>query len=172
MSVRSAAVALLTVLAVLRLSTAGAQQAAVLPPGEGREIVATACTQCHNTGPFVQLRAGVDAWRSQIYDMILRGAQLRPSEIEPAARYLANNFGPGVNLTPPTVPVSLPQGAQRELVQERCVLCHGLDRVVAARRTPAEWQAIVARMAFLGTPMSAEEGKRIGAYLQQNFSPL
>lgn len=167
---RTAAGALLALLALCRFGAAEAQQAGNLPPGEGREIVATACTQCHNTGPFVQLRAGVDAWRVQIYDMILRGAQLRPAEIDIAARYLANNFGPGVNLTPATAVVALPAGAQRELVEQRCALCHGLDRVVATRRAPAEWQAIVARMAFLGTPMSAEEGRRIGSYLQQNFS--
>jgi mono/diheme cytochrome c family protein len=140
-----------------------------LPPGEGRDIVAVACTQCHGPNAFAQLREGPDAWRFQVYDMILRGAQVQPSEIEPAVNYLATNFGPGINLPPTTVQVSLPDGPGKDLVEQRCVLCHGLDRATSAKRAPAEWDRILRRMVFLGAPVSADEVKTITTYLGANF---
>jgi len=136
-----------------------------LPPGgTGREIIAIACTQCHGASAFNQLRQGSDAWRLQVYDMILRGAQVRPLEVEPVVEYLAANFGPGINLPRP-LQVSLPDGPGRDLVETRCAPCHGLDRVTATRRASAEWGAIVQRMNQLGLPLSRADAKTITAYL-------
>ena len=54
------------------------------PDHPGREIVAVACKQCHGPNVFTQLRMGDKAWRAQIYDMVLRGAQIGPDDIEDA----------------------------------------------------------------------------------------
>lgn len=164
--------ALALALAVLALSApCGAQQPAAspLPPGEGREIVVAACTQCHGPNAFTQLRQGPEAWRFLVYDMILRGTQLRSSEVQPVVNYLAANFGPGNNVPPPTVQVSLPEGGGKTLVEQRCGLCHGLDRAAGTRRARAEWEAIMARMMFLGTPVSGDEAKTITSYLQEKL---
>lgn len=141
-----------------------------LPAGEGRDIVAVACTQCHGVKAFMQLREGQDAWRFQVYDMILRGAQVQPSDIEPVVTYLVTNFGPGINVPPPTRQISLPDGAGKEAVESHCSVCHGLDRVASARRSPAEWDRIVARMIFLGAPVSGDEAKTIAAYLKTKIA--
>jgi mono/diheme cytochrome c family protein len=146
-------------------------QTSALPPGDGRDIVAVACTQCHAPSVITQMREGPAGWRLQIYDMILRGAQVRPSEIEQAVAYLTVNFGPGINLPPPTAQVSLPEGAARELVEQRCSVCHGLERISAARRPPSEWHAIVLRMTVLGASVTADDAKRITNYLAENFTP-
>jgi mono/diheme cytochrome c family protein len=66
-----------------------------LPPGPGRDIVAVACWQCHGLNAFTWLRQGEQAWRHQVYDMILRGTQISPSEINTVVTYLTTNFGPG-----------------------------------------------------------------------------
>ena len=146
------------------------QPANALPPGEGRELVIAACTQCHGTGVFTQLRVGPEGWRFQVYDMILRGAQLGPADIDPAVNYLAANFGPGINLPPPLFAATLPAGEGRELVEQRCSACHGMDRLVAASRSPREWDAIVARMSFLGALSSREEAARIASYLKSRLA--
>jgi mono/diheme cytochrome c family protein len=152
------------------LAAVHAQQAAsTLPPGEGRDIVAVACTQCHGPSAFTQLRVGPEGWRFQVYDMVLRGAQVRPSEMDQVVSYLSTNFGPGINVPPPVAQVTLPEGAGQELVAQRCSLCHGLDRVVAARRTPTEWEAIMSRMVFLGAPAAGDDGKRITSYLEEKL---
>jgi len=126
--------------------------ASPLPDGEGKDIVQVACSQCHGLNAFTVLREGPQAWRFQVYDMILRGAQVSPSEMDTVVKYLATNFGPGVNV-PPSQPTTLPDGQGKELVEGGCALCHGLDRVAAAKRSPAEWQKIVDRMMFFGSPL-------------------
>jgi len=169
---RFAALALVTVLAVslpLHAQERGAAGDA-LPPGPGRDVVAVACAQCHGLGVITQLREGEQAWRFQVYDMVTRGAQVGPGEIDAVAKYLATSFGPGVPLPGPApAAVSLPAGAGKELVEGACGLCHGLDRAVAARRDATEWKAIVHRMTFFGAPLDAAQGKAVTEYLAANF---
>jgi mono/diheme cytochrome c family protein len=140
-----------------------------LPPGDGRDIVAVACTQCHGPNAFTQLREGPDAWRLQIYDMILRGAQLTLPEVDQAVAYLAANFGPGINVPAPTMQVTLPDGPGKNIVETHCAVCHGLDRVAAAKRSKLEWEALVARMIHLGAPVSGDDVKTMTSYLEANF---
>jgi mono/diheme cytochrome c family protein len=154
-------------------ASAQAQQPAPpnpLPPGEGHDIVAVACTQCHGPNAFAQLREGANAWRAQVYDMILRGAQISPTDIDPAVNYLATNFGPGINVPPPMMQVTLPDGPGKDFVESHCSVCHGLDRVAAAKRTPDQWNRIIHRMIFLGAPVSDDEVKTVSTYLDANFS--
>lgn len=145
------------------------QQSPSLPPGDGRDVVAQACTLCHTLNTVLQLRQGADGWRSIVDYMVLHGAQLTPQQAEQAVEYLAINFGPGVNVPPPTTQVTLPTGRGKDLVATNCVICHGLDRVAASRRTPSDWQAVLARMQFLGAPLSSSDKETIAAYLDSNF---
>ena len=126
------------------------------PPGEGRDVVAVACTQCHAPSAFMQLREGEKAWRFQVYDMIMRGAQVGPQDIDKVVSYLATNFGPGVPF-PGQQPaqVSLPDGQGKDVVEGGCALCHGLDRVAAAKRSKSDWDNVLNRMIFFGAPLNA-----------------
>ena len=135
-----------------------------MPPGEGRDIVAVACTQCHAPSAFAQLREGPDAWRSQVYDMILRGAQVGPDDIDKVVGYLSASYGPGVNV-PEGRAATLPDGPGKDLVASHCAVCHGLDRITETKRTSREWDGILARMVFLGAPVSGDDAKIIKGYL-------
>jgi cytochrome c5 len=142
------------------------------PDGPGKEIISVACTQCHGPSVFMQLRMNDVAWRNQIYDMILRGAQIGPDDIDTAVKYMVANFGPGVpfpNQKP--VEVSLPDGAGKPLVEGGCALCHGLDRVADTGRSKDQWQVIVARMRYFGSPVSDDQASTIIDYLSTNFGP-
>jgi mono/diheme cytochrome c family protein len=157
---------LISLLSLAALAPAGAQQtASALPAGEGRDIVAVACTQCHGVSAFTQLRQGPQGWRYQIYDMVLRGAQVRPEEMEKVVQYLSVNYGLGVNVPPALVATTLPAGEGRDLAESRCGLCHGLDRLTAVHRPASEWNQIVARMAFIGAPVAGDDAKKISDYL-------
>jgi hypothetical protein len=59
-----------------------AQTASALPPGEGRELVATACTQCHTLSVITAGRDGPVGWKKHVYNMVLRGTQLTPREAD------------------------------------------------------------------------------------------
>jgi cytochrome c5 len=150
----------------------GAAAANPFPDHPGREIVSVACTQCHGPNVFTQLRMGDTAWRNQIYDMVLRGAQIGPNEIDTAVKYMVASYGPGVAFPgQQPVQVTLADGQAKSLVEGGCALCHGLDRVVATKRSKAEWQTIVNRMVYFGSPISGDQVSGVVDYLAANYSP-
>jgi cytochrome c5 len=139
-----------------------------LPAGDGRELVAVACSQCHYLGTIAKIRDGASGWRTYVNNMVLRGAQLTPAEVDKVVNYLALNLGPGINL-PPARAVSLPDGEGKQLVETRCGLCHDLERVTAVKRRKAEWPLITAAMIASGATATPEESKTISNYLAANF---
>jgi cytochrome c5 len=147
---------------------ARAQTAPALPSGEGRDIVAVACTQCHNLNPLTAMRDGPVGWKRHVYNMVIRGAQLTPRDVDIVLQYLNTNFGPGQSL-PPAKPIALVPGAGKELVETRCALCHDLERVTAAKRQKREWPGVVANM-FERFGLSApDEAGAISSYLAANY---
>jgi mono/diheme cytochrome c family protein len=149
---------------------AEAQQSNPFPAGASRDLIAVACTQCHRAGPITQLRMGEAGWRRQVYNMVLRGAQIGPDEIDDVVKYLATNFGPGVPVPGlASLPVTLPDGAGADLVAGACGTCHGVDRVVAVARPGRQWEAIVHRMVAIGAPIDADQATQIISYLETNY---
>lgn len=154
--------------AVSLVAGAAFAQQPQLPPGEGRDIVATACTQCHTFQFPTTLREGPAGWRFHVQDMVIRGAQLNAAEVEILVDYLANNFAPGMNL-PPAIPVNLPEGAGKQLVEQSCIACHDLQKVGNERLGRKDWDRVMAHMIELGAPLSPETSKIILGYLQEKF---
>src|ERR1700719_2678629 len=125
-------------LAALSLALAAplhAQPAPTLPPGEGRDVVVSVCTQCHTLNTIVEIRDGSAGWRQFVNYMIMKGAQVSEHDSDTIVQYLTANFGPGsppAAGAPPPVVASLPLGAGKDLVESRCVTCHDLLRIVAS----------------------------------------
>jgi cytochrome c5 len=138
-----------------------------LPQGEGRDLVAVACTQCHPLTPILNSRLGQAGWRNHVTNMVIRGAQLNANEADLVVRYLTASFGPSAALPPGNV--TLPNGPGKELVETRCAVCHDLERAVGVKRDKSEWGMVVANMVARGAPASAEEAQTITAYLQAQF---
>jgi mono/diheme cytochrome c family protein len=138
-----------------------------LPPGEGRDLVAAVCSQCHALNPIVAVREGPAGWKRHVYNMVLRGAQLTPREADTVIQYLAASFGPGGS--PPAKTIDLPGGAGKELVETRCAGCHDLERVAVIKRPKRDWPAVVANMVSRGAPATPEEAAAIAGYLMAQF---
>jgi mono/diheme cytochrome c family protein len=88
-----------------------AKDAADLPEGAGKAIAVAACLQCHAVKVLATQRKNRAAWETTVYDMVGKGAQLLPDEIEPLVTYLAAHFGPEPPAakrkpTPPAAPES------------------------------------------------------------------
>jgi cytochrome c5 len=145
-----------------------AQTTDPLPPGDGHDLVAVACSQCHSLSTIAKIRDGAAGWRLYVNNMVLRGAQLTSAEVDTVVSYLALNMGPGINL-PPSKAVVLPAGQGKQLVETHCGLCHDHERVVAVKRRKADWPIIVANMVERGVPATTEEAKAISDYLAANF---
>jgi len=167
--IRSGFFALALGVAVTGAASPGrAQQSNPLPAGDGRDLVAVACSQCHYLGTIAKIRDGAAGWRIYVSNMVLRGAQLTPAEVDKVVNYLSTNLGPGVNL-PPQRPVALPDGAGKQLVETRCALCHDLERIAAVKRKKQDWAPIVANMVAWGAPATADQEKTMVDYLAANF---
>jgi cytochrome c5 len=143
-----------------------AQSQSALPQGEGRDLVAVACTQCHALAPILAGREGPAGWRRHVHNMVLRGAQLNGSEAETVIRYLSANFGPG---TLAAANIALPSGTGKELVETRCAVCHDLERVAVIKRPKRDWPGIVANMVTRGATATPDETQAIAAYLVAHF---
>ncbi len=159
-----AAVAALCVTAV----PVAAQPANALPPGEGRDIVTTACTQCHPLTVVLSLRDGPVGWKRHVDTMVMKGAQLTSRDADTLLAYLDANLGPGQHM-PPAKPIALPAGPGKELVETRCTMCHDLERVTATKRDKREWEGVVGNMLERFGLQAPDEARAIAGYLEANF---
>jgi mono/diheme cytochrome c family protein len=143
-----------------------AQTVAALPQGDGRDLVAVACSQCHTLSVVMAGRDGSVGWRNHVHNMVLRGAQLTSREADTVLQYLVTNFGPGA---PAPGSVTLPGGAGKELVETRCAVCHSLERVTAVKRPARDWDTIVANMYDRWGVSAPDEAQAITSYLAAQF---
>jgi cytochrome c5 len=157
------------VLAALLLAATAplcAQPANMLPAGEDRDLVATACSQCHSLAVIAAGRDGPVGWKRHVYNMVLRGAQLTPREADTVIQYLITNFGPSA---PAASPITLPSGSGKDLVETRCAVCHTLERVTVVKRHKRDWETIVADMYERWGISAPDEVQAIKGYLVTNF---
>jgi cytochrome c5 len=143
-----------------------------LPAGNGKDIVAVACTQCHGLKLIVALRDGPVGWKHFVDDMVLRGAQLTPQEADTVSQYLAKNFGPGTSPMQSGLKTeALPAGDGQKLVESHCALCHDLGRITTVGRSKDEWNNTVSNMmARAGTNVATQdEVSTMASYLASNF---
>lgn len=147
-----------------------------LPDGDGKELVAFACSQCHGLRETQILRDGEKGWEEVVNRMVLYGAQLSPSEADRVTHYLATELGPGKDVmqggtgSPHGMKnISLPEGAGKDLVATRCVLCHDMGRVTGVARSKSDWDSITRNM-LRGLSDTPNEIQTMISYLQANFS--
>jgi cytochrome c5 len=95
----------------------------------------------------------------------VRGAQLDAQESATVVQYLAKNFGPTTN----AAKTALPAGPGKELVEERCMACHGVEKITGEKRTKQEWGTTVKKMAERGLSVTPEEIQKISSYLAAQF---
>ena len=55
------------------------------------------------------------------------------------------------------------------LLQERCNICHNLDRIREANKTEEEWDATVQRMIGKGAILNSSEKEALVQYLTENY---
>jgi len=73
-------------------------QAQLLPHGEGKLVVESACSTCHSLTNITDMRRTSAQWEYIITMMVSYGANLSDNEIETVLLYLNENFGKESNL--------------------------------------------------------------------------
>src|SRR5215470_5878039 len=66
----------------------------------------------------------------------------------------------------------LKPGAAKTLIQERCVACHDLRRVVNANKDAEEWRETIAMMKSAGAAIDDAQVKQISDYFVANYLGL
>ena len=57
------------------------------------------------------------------------------------------------------------------LMQQRCSVCHALDRVTSAQKTADQWKTTVDRMINNGAQLSPAEEQTLVTYLAKTYHP-
>jgi cytochrome c5 len=85
-------------LALVVLSGSGAQAVApedALPEGEGKKILVSSCTSCHDLSEVTKFRGYYDRqqWRDIVVTMMDYGAPVDEKQVDVLADYLAEHLG-------------------------------------------------------------------------------
>jgi hypothetical protein len=67
------------------------------------------------------------------------------------------------------LPFAAKSGAEKELVETCCALCHDLGHVVAIKRPRSGWDAIVANMVQRAAPATPQDARTISSHLVAQF---
>ncbi len=147
---------------------------------KGRLVVAQTCAACHaNIAQMIQTyKQTPEQWRSTVFFMISRGAQILPDEIEPVISYIV--WAGNQPRTAATARAAGPRGGAgrgagsgpgaaapldgRGIMERSCQVCHDLT-VASAKKAGEDWSAVLSRMAGYGARLTAAEQQTLLAYL-------
>ena len=65
-----------------------------LPDGKGKDVVETACSDCHSLERIKAERRNEEGWNSLIHEMLENGAAINGNDMPVIVAYLVKNFGP------------------------------------------------------------------------------
>ena len=91
--------------------------------------------------------------------MIAKKTKVEKDDVPLLVTYLEDNFGP------------LPDGSGKEIVLEKCTVCHDLKRVRQHLASPEEWADTLGAMENEGLMLNDEEFAIVLRYLARNFRP-
>jgi cytochrome c2 len=144
---------------------------------KGRMVVAQTCAACHTTiTRMVQIHKQTpEEWRSTVYFMISRGAQIMPNEIDSVVAFLSANGGQGGAAGTQVTGAGRGGGRggadaaggdvdPRTLFQRTCQQCHEL--ATASNKQPSEeWSAVISRMVSYGARLNSADQQKLIGYL-------
>lgn len=92
---RAAVVVFIAGLFTARASSQSSTSSEDLPDGEGKKLLESRCTSCHELSEVTKFRGYYNRaqWRDIVVTMVEYGAELKKPEIETLADYLAQHLG-------------------------------------------------------------------------------
>ncbi|MGH9614751.1 MAG: hypothetical protein ACRD4P_16920, partial [Bryobacteraceae bacterium] len=67
------------------------------------------------------------------------------------------------------VPVNLPAGEAKPLVEQACAVCHSLTNITNSGHTAADWKTTLTMMLNVGAPIPPDKVQMVTDYLVKNF---
>ena len=95
MFARAAAWIAASILFTAAAFAAGQRDAADLPEGDGKKILESACTSCHDLGEVKKFKGYYtkENWQDIVTTMVKYGAPVKDDQIPVLVEYLTKNFG-------------------------------------------------------------------------------
>ncbi|HEY2382150.1 MAG TPA: hypothetical protein VGK48_13315 [Terriglobia bacterium] len=124
---------------------------------KAEQILNNSCTACHDLRQIQTQALDADAWTKVVNSMVEKGAMVGKDDIPLLVDYLEDNFGP------------LPDGAGKEIVLNKCTVCHDLKRVRQHFATPEDWADTLNAMQNEGLMISDDDLLTVLKYLARNF---
>ena len=124
---------------------------------KAERLMNTSCTSCHELRKIQTQALDAEGWKTVVTSMIEKGAKVETADVPILVRYLEDNFGP------------LPEGSGKEIVLNKCTMCHDLKRVRQHLASPEEWADTIGAMENEGLMISDEEYATVLRYLARNF---
>jgi mono/diheme cytochrome c family protein len=94
MTVISRRLRVLAVMGVLATAAFVVRADVDLPQGPGKDILENNCEECHGVERIAGKAWTKEKWRATVKDMVSRGAELKPEDIDTLVDYLSTYFGP------------------------------------------------------------------------------
>jgi cytochrome c5 len=164
--------ALLFPAVILAITTSSGAKAGApaqdLPPGKGVELARDKCVLCHEADVIVVQRLSRPGWVREVEKMIRWGATVNDAEKETLVDYFAANFKPR---SAPPAPAAANNERGKQIYEEKCLLCHESDLIVAQRLTRPGWTREVEKMVRWGANVTDGEKDPLVDYLFVNFGP-
>ena len=124
---------------------------------KAEKIFNTSCMACHELRKIQTQALDAEGWTKIVDSMVQKGAKVEKADIPSLVQYLEANFGP------------LPDGDGKQIVLEKCTVCHDLKRVRQHLASPQEWADTLGAMENEGLRISDEEFATVLRYLARNF---
>jgi cytochrome c5 len=124
---------------------------------KAERILNSSCTACHDLRKIQTQAFDYDEWNKVVKSMIEKGAKIDKDDLPMLVSYLEDNFGP------------LPEGEGKEIVLNKCTMCHDLKRVRQHFATPEDWVDTLNAMQNEGLMISDEDLLTVLKYLARNF---
>jgi hypothetical protein len=124
---------------------------------KAEKIMNLSCMVCHELRAIQTQAMDAEGWTRVVNSMIEKGAKVEKAEIPLLVSYLEENFGP------------LPDGTGKELVLNKCTVCHDLKRVRQHFASAEEWAETLGAMENEGLMINDEEYAVLLRYLARNF---
>src|SRR5262245_13984839 len=145
----------LTVTIMLAAMASGAVQDDSSAKAE--KLMNTSCSACHDLRKIQTQAMDAAGWTGVVNSMIEKGAKVEKSDVPMLVGFLEDNFGP------------LPEGTGKEVVLNKCTVCHDLKRVRQHFASPEEWAETLGAMENEGLRINDEEYAVLLRYLARNF---
>ena len=130
------------------------------PEVQGKDLLVSRCSVCHNLSMTVTLRGDHEFWSGQITAMAVYGADIPADDVEPLVNYLTTQFGPDkLRLA---VPVDINK-ASKEVLRLLPPVAAQAEAIVNARETRGRFSAPEDLLTIEG--ITQEQFKRVRPFI-------